>query len=152
MKKSSATYRFITKVTAAVLLMAFLIPTGMQAKQLVDFCMMDMNHHAATSGEGHSGHLSSTPSPGTHCESHSESETKSNHHCEFELICACDIGKSQLSDQKWIPSTKKFDVRLTPQNDLAPFYATGIEPVADQQIRIGEYDPPLWLLYDTFLM
>jgi len=151
-KKSSATYRFISKAVTVLLLMAFLVPTGMQGKQLVNFCVMDMNHHAAASDKTHSGQSESGAASGAHCESHFESKTRSSDKCKFELICACDIGKSQLGDQQWIPTAKKFDVRLTRQNDLPPFYATVVEVPADHQSRIGEYDPPLWLLYDTFLM
>jgi hypothetical protein len=151
-KKSSATYRVITNTVTVVLLTAFLVPTGIQAKQLVTFCMMDMNPHASASVKTHSGHPEGGPASGTHCETQSESKRTSCDPCEFELICACGIGKSQLGDQQWIPAAKKFDVRLTRQNDLPPFYTSGLKPPADQQIRIGEYDPPLWLLYDTFLM
>jgi len=47
-KNSSAIYRAITKITAILLLMAFLIPTGLQAKDLVEFCMMEMSSHQTT--------------------------------------------------------------------------------------------------------
>ncbi|NBC27405.1 MAG: hypothetical protein GVY08_11120 [Bacteroidetes bacterium] len=148
MKKSSATYRFITNAVTVVLLMAFLVPTG----KLVTFCMMDMNPHASASVKTHSGHPGGAPASGIHCETQSESKTTTSDPCEFKLICACGIGKSQLGDQQWIPTAKHIEIRLTRHNDLPPFYTRGLQPPADQQIRIGEYDPPLWLLYDTFLM
>jgi copper/silver efflux system protein len=43
--KSKRTYQLFSKITATLLLLAFLIPSGLQAKQLVDFCMMEMGHH-----------------------------------------------------------------------------------------------------------
>ena len=145
MKKSSATYRSITKVTATLLLLAFLIPSGLHAKQLVDFCMMEMNSHEMTSTASSSSH--------DHCDTEPAEENESEHHdCDWGFICACNIGQSQLSDEEWIPTTKNLEIALTQQGEIPPFFTSGDHIQADQQIRIGQYDPPLWLLYDTFLM
>lgn len=124
--------------------MAFLIPTGLHAKQLVDFCMMEMNSHEMTS----------SASSHDHCETEPAEENEPDHHqdCDWGFICACGIGESQLSDEEWIPTTKTIDITLTLQGDLPPFFTSAEHIQAEQQIRIGEYDPPLWLLYDTFLM
>jgi len=144
-KKYSATYQSFTKAAAILLLMAFLIPTGLHAKQLVDFCMMEMGSHAMTSSS----------SSHDHCETESdeeEKETSEHQHCDWGFICACKIGESQLSDEEWIPTSKNIDITLIQLGDLPPFFASAEHIQAEQQIRIGEYDPPLWLLYDTFLM
>jgi len=140
-KKYSATYQSLSKAAALLLLMAFLIPTGLHAKQLVDFCMMEMNSHEMTSA-GSSHH---------HCDSE-PAEEESDQLCDWGFLCACNIGESQLSDEEWIPTTKNIDITLTVLGDLAPFFTFEAHIQAEQQIRIGEYDPPLWLLYDTFLM
>jgi hypothetical protein len=143
-KNSSVTYQRITKTTAVLLLMAFLIPSGLHAKQLVDFCMMEMNSHL----------MADTPSSHECCDSEpaEENENKHEHHdCEWGYICACDIGKSALGDEEWIPVSQKFDAQLAEKEPLAPFFTLSETIPAVQQIRIGEYDPPLWLLYDTFL-
>ena len=127
--------------------MAFLIPTGLQAKDLVEFCMMEMSSHQTT-------HTTSSDSS-HHCDAEpaEEKDDEQEHpNCDWGFICACSIGQSQLSDEEWIPTTKNLEITLTQQGDLAPFYTSGDHIRADQQIRIGQYAPPLWLLYDTFLM
>ena len=126
-----------------MLLMALLIPSGLHAKQLVDFCLMEK---AAT--EMASDHNC--------CESESgNDQTDENNHqhhdCDWGMICACSIGQSQLVDEEWVPASKNAEVILTESKNLSLF-TTSEEYISDnQQIRIGEYDPPLWLLYDTFL-
>jgi hypothetical protein len=124
--------------------MAFLIPSGLHAKQLVDFCLMEKAATEMT--DDHSC-----------CESEStEKKTKDDthqlHDCEWGMICACSIGQSQLGDEEWIPVSQDAEVFLAESEHLS-LSSNSSEPVpVDQQIRIGEYAPPLWLLYDTFLM
>jgi len=153
-KKSSVTYQSITKATAFLLLMAFLIPSGLQAKQLVDFCKMEFDTSvAATSAAIPFDEMEPDHSC---CEGKNNDEPASDAHphsdCDWGFICACSIGQSQLSDKEWIPSQKNFEVTLSQQGTLAPFFTSATYILADQQIRIGEHSPPLWLLYDTFLM
>jgi hypothetical protein len=142
-KNISLTYQRLTNATAFLLLMAFLIPSGLHAKQLVDFCMMDSA-------------VTEMAADHSCCESDSketEAETKAHQHhdCDWGFICACSIGHSQLGDEDWIPVSKAKEVILSKADDLSPLISPG-EPIpADQHIRIGEYSPPLWLLYDTFL-
>ena len=145
MKNSSATYRAITKITAILLLMAFLIPTGLQAKDLVEFCMMEMSSHQTTQ--------TTTSDLDHHCDTEPAEENESEHHdCDWGFICACNIGQSQLSDKDWVPTHKDAEITLSESGTVVPFFATTHETPVDQQPRIGEHDPPLWLLYDTFLM
>lgn len=134
--------------------MAFLIPTGLHAKQLMDFCMMEMASYPSSDVTQHSGEMATDHSC---CESEAEENEKqtdshSHHDCDWGFICACSIGQSQLGDEEWIPTTKNIEIILTQQGELIPFFTFGEYVQADQQIRIGQYDPPLWLLYDTLLM
>ncbi|WP_147303481.1 hypothetical protein [Rhodohalobacter sp. SW132] len=154
MKNTSSTYRILTKSTAILLLMAFLIPGGLHAKQLVDFCKTELGSHNATEMPHHSDEMAADHSC---CESETEEKEKqtdshTHHDCDWGFICACSIGQSQLGDEEWIPTTKNLEIALTQQGDVPPFFTSGDHILADQQIRIGQYDPPLWLLYDTFLM
>jgi hypothetical protein len=153
-KKSSATYRRITKSTAILLLMAFLIPSGLQAKQLVDFCLMEFSSHTSA----HTAAIPFDEMEPDHscCVSNPDDETASDAHshsaCDWGFICACSIGQSQLSDEEWIPVSNDTEIILAKTGDLTPFITSGESIPAGTQIRIGEHDPPLWLLYDTFLM
>lgn len=143
-------YQTLTKITAFLLLMAFLIPTGLQSKQLVDFCMMEMHTHSAGETVHHTGDM---PVDHSNCEWNQSEENKTNHtHNDCGYICACSVGQSLFGDKEWIPITKNIEITLTQQGELAPFFTSSEHILADKQIRIGEYDPPLWLLYDTFLM
>lgn len=147
MENKTATYKLITKSTAFLLLMAFLIPTGLQANRLVDFCMMEMGTHQMATSSSSTSHDCCDSDPDD------EKEADHQHHdCEWDSICACGIGQSHLSDKVWIPTNKNFEVTFSQQGELAPFFTSADYIHADQKIRIGEYDPPLWLLYDTFLM
>lgn len=152
MKESSNTYRAITKATATLLLLAFLIPTGLQAGQIVDFCMMEMSTHPTCEASNHTGMMANDHSC---CESAPIEENNTDHthqDCDWGFICACSAGQNHLGDTEWIPTTKNLETTLTQQGDILPFFTSSEQIQADQQIRIGEYDPPLWLLYDTFLM
>lgn len=150
MKISPPKYQPITKITAVLLLMAFLIPSGLQSKQLVDFCMMEMHTHPAGETAHHTGDM---PADHSSCEWNPSEEKKSNHtHNDCGYICACSIGQSQLSDKEWIPITKNVQITLIQQGELEPFFTSSEHIKADKQIRIGEHAPPLWLLYDTLLM
>jgi len=135
------TYRLLTKTVATLLLIAFLLPSGLHAKEFVEFCMMDSEatEMAAHHGDCHPG-------------SDQKPEGESHSDCDWGFICACNIGQSELSEEDWVPTNKNYKVTFAQQGELAPFFTTGEYIPANQQIRIGEYDPPLWLLYDTFLM
>jgi hypothetical protein len=147
-KNSSATYQRFTKVTAALLLMAFLIPTGLHAKDLVEFCKMEFGSvPAETAGipadEMKAGHSC--------CESGDEepSQDHAHHDCEWKFICACSIGESTLSD--WTVSTNDAYVILTESVNLALFKSDS-ETIPDSENKqLAQHDPPLWLVYDTFL-
>lgn len=125
--------------------MAFLIPTGLHARQLVDFCMMEMNSHEMIATMQSSTH--------SHCDPEPAVESESDHEdCDWGFICACNIGQSQLADEDWIPTKNNLEITLTQQGKIASFFTSNKHISADQKIRIGQYDPPLWLLYDTLLL
>lgn len=123
--------------------MAFLIPTGLHAKQLVDFCLMDRID--VEMAADHSCCEKET-------EKNSADKNSHDHHdCDWGFICACNISQSALSDKQWIPVTQNHDGLLTEKENLTPFTTSEERINSDLNKRIGEHDPPLWLLYDTFL-
>jgi hypothetical protein len=144
-KNSSPTYQRITKVTAFLLLMAFLIPSGLHAKQLVDFCMIDMKGAAMEMAADHNC-----------CESEAEEQQKQSdahqhHDCDWGFICACSIGESALSDADWIVSSTDAPIQLAEKENLTPFINTTERISTSQNKQLAQHDPPLWLVYDTFL-
>ncbi|MCC5941144.1 MAG: hypothetical protein JJU37_06330 [Balneolaceae bacterium] len=145
MKNSSATYQRLTKITAVLLLMAFLIPSGLHAKQLVDFCMMDMKAAATEMAADHSC-CESEP-----VDKENEPENHQHHDCGWGFICACDIGESVLSDADWILSTTDAAVELTKKENLTPLITSSERVSTSQNKQLAQHDPPLWLVYDTFL-
>jgi hypothetical protein len=143
-KNSPATYHRFTKATALLLLMAFLIPSGLHAKQLVEFCLIN-SQEATEMAADHSC-----------CESEqgdTDNEPDKSHHddCGWSFICACHIGESALSDSNWILSTTDAEIRLTEKENLTPFITSAERVPATQNKQLAQHDPPLWLVYDTFL-
>lgn len=125
--------------------MALMIPSGLHAKQLAEFCMMNGTSAEADMAADHSCCETMNEPADQH-----DSET-SHHDCDWGFICACNIGQSQLGDTEWIISTNDVTVTLTESENLTTFI-TSADPIhSDQQQRIGQHTPPLWLLYDTFL-
>lgn len=142
-KNSSATYQRLTKATALLLLMAFLVPSGLHAKQLVDFCMTDVKGAATEMAANHSC-----------CDSEAEekqTESHQHHDCDWGFICACAIGESALSDADWIVSSTDAAVELTKKENLTPFITSSERISTSQNKQLAQHDPPLWLVYDTFL-
>lgn len=143
MKNSAATYHRLTKAIALLLLMAFLVPSGLHAKQLVEFCLIN-SQEATEMAADHSC-----------CESEqgdADKEPESHHHdCDWSFICACNIGESALSDSDWIVSATDFEIRLTEKENLIPFITSTERVPTSQNKQLAQHDPPLWLVYDTFL-
>lgn len=124
--------------------MAFLLPSGLHAKQLVDFCMMETAtiemaaDHSCCESEAE--------------ENEKQTDSHQHHDCDWGFICACSIGQSQLGDEDWVPTQKDIDVILSESETLTPEFSASQEISTERQPRIGEHSPPLWLLYDTLLM
>ncbi|MFU8861710.1 MAG: hypothetical protein ACNA8K_14935 [Cyclonatronaceae bacterium] len=129
--------------------MAFFIPSGLHAKQLVDFCTMEFASSAAT----HSATMPVDRVVPDHscCENGNKPATddRSHHDCDWAYICACSIGQSQLGDKDWVPTYKDAEIIHQESEKLTPFFTFSHEIFDDRQPRIGEYSPPLWLFYDT---
>lgn len=151
-KKSNRTYHIFTKATATLLLMAFLIPSGLQAKALVDFCKMEMSKQA----QSEMCHIPDEKADAHSCcesDTDQEKEADHTHHdCEWGFICACNIGESQLGDLDWVINTQEWEIQLTERKNLSPFVSSDENIHSNQQIHLTKHDPPLWLVYDTLLM
>jgi len=123
--------------------MAFLIPSGLHAKQLVDFCLMEK---------------APTEMAADHscCESESndnqaDADNHQHHDCDWGFICACSIGESALGNSNWVLSSTDFEIILTDKENLTPFLLSSERVPASQNKQLAQHDPPLWLVYDTFL-
>jgi hypothetical protein len=147
-KFSTVTYQRFTNATALLLLIAFLIPAGLQAKQLVDFCMMETHHHVdMPMADDHS----CCTEKETNHQDHKEDSTHS-HECESMGICACETGQLILKNTDRTIISNEYSVILPQKTYLTPFI-TSDEPISfNSAHNLSQYKPPLWLMYDTFLM
>lgn len=142
MKITQRTYHRLVKTIAALLLVALFVPSGLHAKQLVDFCKTVPAEQ---------------PMAADHscCDDPVEKENNDAHQndvCDWGIICACNVSLSDLTDTEWVVSNNNFAVTLTVTED-STLLTPSIDPIHyDQQSRIGFYKPPLWLLYDTYLI
>jgi len=142
-KNSQKAYYQFTKSTALLLLVAFLLPSGLHAKYLVEFCLADREGTATEMAHDHSC-----------CESESEDkkeDTQDHHDCDWGFICACNISESALSDADWIVSSTGAAIMLAETGNLTPFITSSEQISTSQNKQLTQHDPPLWLVYDTFL-
>jgi len=147
-KISTTTYQRFTNATALLLLIAFLIPSGLQAKQLVDFCMMEMhNHDGMEMADDHS--CCTEEAPTQH-----DSHKKSAHDCESDeaQICACELDLSYFEVTDWVLVSNEFTAYLPKQIHLKPLLSSDESIHQDQSRHIHEHSPPIWLVYDTLLL
>ncbi|WP_234568379.1 hypothetical protein [Rhodohalobacter sp. 614A] len=141
MEIKSAKYRFLTRVLTAALLVAILLPSALQAKHLVDFCMTDMHHHEMMGDSHDCCTLDTIP--------HSDAST--SHDCDNGTICACPVNEAPSDNQFRIPKSSTSGIILSPTG----FNFRLISP--DEFLHKAYFahsnpdDPPLYLLYDTFL-
>jgi hypothetical protein len=142
-KKSLQAYHQLTKAAAFLLLMAFLLPTGLHAKQLVDICLGESG-----SIEMAADHSCCEPESN---ETESETESHQHHDCEWTFICACHIGDSALEDSDWIVSSADYSIHLAKIEYLIPFITAADRISESRNKLLSRHDPPLWLVYDTFL-
>lgn len=142
MKISERTYQRLVKTIAALLLVALFVPSGLHAKQLVDFCK------PAPIEQSMAANHSCCDEPADN----ESSDAHQNHHCEWGFICACNISQSELIDTEWVISNNDFTVTLTESETLTLHIPSTIPIRFEQQFRIGHHQPPLWLLYDTYLI
>ena len=145
-KKDNLTYQSLSRLVALVLLLAFLVPSGLHAKALAEYCMADSNH------------ASGMPADHSCCESNPADESDEHqpighHNCGWGYVCACNIGQSQLGDAEWIIPGCDFHIFISESATSVPLLSSTDELIRQEQlIRIGQHSPPLWLMYDTFLI
>lgn len=124
--------------------MGMLLPSALQAKHLVDFCMMEMMSHHEMMDDSHDCCLSEAP------HHHSNAE-KSNHNCENGTICACPIGEAPVKDEAVTPVSVSAAVTLS-QTGYNFMVTSPDEFIHKEFYALANPDaPPLYLLYDTFL-
>ncbi|MDZ7755769.1 hypothetical protein [Rhodohalobacter sp.] len=147
MKISTTTYQRFTNATALLLLIAFLIPSTLQAKQLVDFCKMEMHHHDGMEMvDDHSCCTEEVPSQ------HDSHQNKGHDNCDDIQICACELDHSYFEVTDWILVSNEFTAYLPKQIDLTPFTSSDESIHQDQKRNQHEHSPPIWLVYDTLLL
>jgi hypothetical protein len=143
--QKSLTYRLFVRFSALLILIGVLLPSGLHAKILVEFCLTQVQENSKMLPD-HSC-----------CESHDdESDQKQNsdhhNHCDWGVICACNISESFLNDEEWVVKSHNDHIRTVGNEFIIPII-TDDDPIVHKfDLNIGEYDPPLWLLYDTLLL
>lgn len=138
----STPYRILKKAVALFLVLGILLPSALHAKQLVDFCMMEMNHHEMMDGS-HDCCISDL--------SDHEATHKSQHDCETAQICACTVDTSQADNQFRVPTAESSAVILS-QTGFNFMVTSPDEFIYKEYLAaLGEDYPPLYLQYDTFL-
>ena len=147
MKLSAITYRWVSKPAAFLLLAALLLPTCLHAKQLADYCSLEMAaHHTMDSTAQNSCH----DEPG---DDHHTTVPVKGQHCDSLSFCACSSDEAPRIDDNWlISSTVSVAVLpVEPEFRLPPVnLSENIPPALSGPIN--RHAPPLWLLYDTYLL
>lgn len=130
------------KAVAVFLIAGLLLPSAVQAKQLVDFCMMEMMSHHEMMDNSHDCCLS---------EAIPHSETQANHDCDNGTICDCPVDETPVKEPATAPASDSsavilsrtgFNFMVTSPDEFIyeDYFATALE-----------HSPPLYLQYDTFL-
>lgn len=142
MKITHRTYQRLVKTIAVLLLAALFVPTGLHAKQLVDFCKPSPVEQPMAADHS----CCDEPNENENSDAHQD------HNCDWAFICACNVSESELNDTEWIVTNNDFAVKLSESETLS-LHIPSSEPIHfDQKLRIGQHKPPLWLLYDTYLI
>ncbi|MDZ7720067.1 MAG: hypothetical protein U5K72_14730 [Balneolaceae bacterium] len=142
MKRKSYPYKILTKSAALLLVIGLLLPSALQAKQLVDFCMMEMNHHEMM-GDSHDCCISDRADH--------EATHKNHHDCEGVQICACSVDTSVTNNQFRVPTAESSAVILS-RIGFQYMVTSPDEFLYEDYFAVAlEHFPPLYLQYDTFL-
>lgn len=158
----TVTYTLLVRLTALMLLAGVVMPTGLHAKQLIDFCLSGQNEHpmsrsADTRSSGHDcPNAESEPASHQHAASHDTGLHDSDTHrgdsdhqdCEGDLICACNIDHAPLSDQSWLQSSHSNLSGLMTVSMISPDRQSRL---LSSTTTITYTTPPLFLLNSTFL-
>lgn len=130
------------KAVALFLLAGMFMPSAIQAKHLVDFCMTEMANHHEMMDDSHDCCLSvAIP----------HSNTSANHDCNNGTICACPIDEAPAKEPATAPNSGSSAVILS-QTGFNFVITSPDEFIHKQYFALADPDaPPLYLLYDTFL-
>ena len=142
-KFAYTTYQILRKTTALLLLLAFLLPSGLQAKQLAEFCMP--NHHKDM--EMMADHSCCQPIP-----EKASSNEHQQHNCDEASLCTCNISESIPGEEEFVQPVKKQILKPSETESETPFYSTHQPKQAEIHNVPANSNIPLWLMFDTFLM
>lgn len=116
----------------------------MQAKQLVDFCMMEMemSHHEMMDDSHDCCITDEAGHEGTH---------NSHDDCEGAQICACSVDITFTKNQFRVPTATTAAV-IIPRNGFNFIVNSPDEFIYEDYFAAArQHSPPLYLQYDTFL-
>lgn len=142
--KKFYSYKIFTKTVAILLIAGLVLPSLMQAKQLVDFCMMEMemSHHEMMD-DSHDCCISD--------QADHEATHKSHHDCEGTQICVCAVDTSLAKNQFRIPTANTSAIILS-QMGFSFMVTSPDEFIYEDYFAVARQDsPPLYLQYETFL-
>lgn len=142
MNMTSAPYQIFKKAIAVFLVLGILLPSALQAKQLVDFCMMEMSHPEMMDGS----HDCCISDLSDHDATH-----KGHQDCESAKICACTVDIDRAENQFRVPTAKSSAVILS-QTGFNFMVTSPDEFIYKEYLAAStESYPPLYIQYDTFL-
>lgn len=121
------------------------LPTGLQAKALVDWCMlpgeeqqMAADHSCCPTDRSNENRDDGTSAP------------DSRHDCDWNLICTCHIDRAPLSDEQWtLPSVPFTDLRDGTTD--VPVPQRDDDPSENLTAALPPSSTPLYLLNGSFL-
>ncbi|WP_141691534.1 hypothetical protein [Rhodohalobacter halophilus] len=146
MKLSGQPYQRFSRLTALVTLLAFLIPAGLQAKQLADFCMMEMSHHDTMEmSDNHGCCMEDAPQHHNHSDSH-------DHNCDEMQFCACDLNPTLHKTKEWTRVSNDYSAYLSESDNQKIFNRIDKYQSDKPDTFLNVHSPPLWLMYDTLLL
>lgn len=137
------TYRWFVKVTALLLLISVSLPTGLCAKQLMEFCHTDVATEHAPDRHSDESHC---PMESEDSDSHDHQAT---HDCEDDR-CDCHIETAKTQDPTWVPPKSFAPATLARITEIHPVKSPDFYPYPS--LSDDTYStPPLFLLNSTFL-
>jgi hypothetical protein len=144
---NSDAYQYFVRFTALMLVIGVALPTGLQAKELVDYCL-DQLEQSSDMKHDHS----CCPSESGEAEppDQTESDDATQHNCDWQLICACHIDRAPLSDQNWTTPNTLYSGSLAEVATLNPENHTDSFQFPNTQADTYS-TTPLFLLNSTFL-
>lgn len=140
--QTSATYRLMIRLTALLLLMGTVLPVGVHAVQVVDYCLMSSAAESISMSTDCKNCLNEHEVP--------VADDVNSKHCEWEIKCSCHIDQAPLNEQKsTIPistsiGTLSFPINFIPESHGENFH---------RALTHSEFysTPPIFLLNSVFL-